>query len=108
MRLLNNSSKYISSNVLFSFAFSAAFQHVRENIDELEGKNGINETDLLFLKGLMDSPVMKSLVKVSPICNRFQFGAAKATIDALLNNFHGKFKLLVAYGDSGKLNRSSN
>lgn len=42
----------------------AAFRHVRENIDELDGQNGINETDLIFLKGLMDSPVMKNLVKV--------------------------------------------
>ncbi|XP_019867829.1 protein PALS2 isoform X1 [Aethina tumida] len=43
---------------------NAAFRHVRENIDELDGQNGINETDLIFLKGLMDSPVMKNLVKV--------------------------------------------
>ncbi|CAG9768567.1 unnamed protein product [Ceutorhynchus assimilis] len=43
---------------------NAAFQHVRDNIDNIERKNGINETDLIFLKGLMDSPVLKSLVKV--------------------------------------------
>ncbi|KAJ8920583.1 hypothetical protein NQ315_004722 [Exocentrus adspersus] len=43
---------------------NAAFQHVRENIDDLDGKNGINETDLIFLKGLMDSPVLTNLVKV--------------------------------------------
>ncbi|XP_065163381.1 protein PALS2 isoform X3 [Atheta coriaria] len=43
---------------------NAAFQHVRDNIDELDGTDGINETDLVFLKGLMDSPVFQNLVKV--------------------------------------------
>ncbi|XP_043502004.1 protein PALS2 isoform X3 [Polistes fuscatus] len=41
---------------------SAAFMHVRENLEEL-GKVA-NDTDLLFLKGLLDSPVVTSLVKV--------------------------------------------
>ncbi|XP_020277840.1 MAGUK p55 subfamily member 6 isoform X3 [Pseudomyrmex gracilis] len=41
---------------------SAAFMHVRDNIDEL-GKVA-DDTDLLFLKGLLDSPVVTSLVKV--------------------------------------------
>lgn len=45
--------------------FSAAFNHVKENITELNGRAGANETDLIFLKGLMDSSVLKSLVKVS-------------------------------------------
>uniref|UniRef100_T1JKI1 MAGUK p55 subfamily member 6 n=1 Tax=Strigamia maritima TaxID=126957 RepID=T1JKI1_STRMM len=42
----------------------AAFQHVQENIDELNGRSGFQDTDLIFLKGLMNSPIMKSLVKV--------------------------------------------
>lgn len=37
--------------------------HVRDNIEEL-GKVA-DDTDLLFLKGLLDSPVVTSLVKVS-------------------------------------------
>ncbi|XP_015174510.1 PREDICTED: MAGUK p55 subfamily member 6 isoform X2 [Polistes dominula] len=41
---------------------NAAFMHVRENLEEL-GKVA-NDTDLLFLKGLLDSPVVNSLVKV--------------------------------------------
>lgn len=45
--------------------FSAAFNHVKDNITELNGRAGANETDLIFLKGLMDSSVLKSLVKVS-------------------------------------------
>ncbi|KAF5296104.1 hypothetical protein FQA39_LY02738 [Lamprigera yunnana] len=42
----------------------AALENLRENIDDLTGKSGIDETDLIFLKGLMDSPVMQRLVKV--------------------------------------------
>ncbi|XP_066254822.1 protein PALS2 isoform X1 [Euwallacea similis] len=38
-----------------------AFQHVQE---ELDGKDAINETDLIFLKGLMDSPVLHNLAKL--------------------------------------------
>ncbi|XP_012270090.1 MAGUK p55 subfamily member 2 [Orussus abietinus] len=41
---------------------NAAFVHVRENLEEL-GKVA-DDTDLLFLKGLLDSPVVASLVKV--------------------------------------------
>lgn len=37
--------------------------HVRDNLEEL-GKVA-DDTDLLFLKGLLDSPVVTSLVKVS-------------------------------------------
>ncbi|XP_044740601.1 protein PALS2 isoform X2 [Chrysoperla carnea] len=43
---------------------NAAFNHVKDNITELNGRAGANETDLIFLKGLMDSSVLKSLVKV--------------------------------------------
>ncbi|XP_030748146.1 MAGUK p55 subfamily member 6 isoform X2 [Sitophilus oryzae] len=43
---------------------NAAFQHVRETFEDLDSKSGINETDLIFLRGLMDSPVLKNLVKV--------------------------------------------
>lgn len=43
----------------------AAFMHVRDNIEEL-GKVA-DETNLLFLKGLLDDPVVESLVRVSKI-----------------------------------------
>ncbi|XP_022244369.1 MAGUK p55 subfamily member 6-like isoform X2 [Limulus polyphemus] len=42
----------------------AAFQHIRDNIEDLNGRVGACDTDLIFLKGLMDSPVMSSLIKV--------------------------------------------
>ncbi|XP_033207772.1 MAGUK p55 subfamily member 6 isoform X2 [Belonocnema kinseyi] len=41
---------------------TAAFMHVRDNIEEL-GKVA-DETNLLFLKGLLDDPVVESLVRV--------------------------------------------
>lgn len=47
------------------FSIAEAFQHVRENlIEELNGKDGANETDLVFLKGLLDSPAVTQLIKV--------------------------------------------
>lgn len=51
------------TNILF-FTFTAAFQHVRENIEEMNGKAGVEDKDLIFLKGLMDSPILNNLVKV--------------------------------------------
>lgn len=42
---------------------TAAFRHVRDNIEEIDVD--AHDTDLIFLKGLLDSPVVKSLVKVS-------------------------------------------
>ncbi|XP_011871065.1 PREDICTED: MAGUK p55 subfamily member 2 isoform X3 [Vollenhovia emeryi] len=41
---------------------NAAFMHVRDNLEELG--EVADDTDLLFLKGLLDSPVVTSLVKV--------------------------------------------
>lgn len=41
-----------------------AFQHVRDNMQELNGA-GAKETDLLFLRHLLDSPVVKGLVQVT-------------------------------------------
>ena len=46
------------------FLFSAAFQHVCENVSELDRRAGANETDLVFLKGLLDSPAVKQLMQV--------------------------------------------
>ncbi|CAH1249892.1 MPP2 [Branchiostoma lanceolatum] len=40
----------------------AAVQAVLDNMEDL-GSAGAKDTDLIFLKGLMDSPVMKSLVR---------------------------------------------
>jgi hypothetical protein len=42
----------------------AAFQHVRDNLSDLNGKAGADETDLVFLKGLLASPAVTQLMKV--------------------------------------------
>ncbi|XP_034934871.1 MAGUK p55 subfamily member 6-like isoform X2 [Chelonus insularis] len=51
---LNNSEKNHVEN--------AAFMHVRENLEEL-GRVA-DDTDLVFLKGLLESPIVNSLVKL--------------------------------------------
>lgn len=56
---------------------------MRDNIDELGGKNGINEMDLIFLKSLMDTPVMKNLVKVGA-CEGVDFFGCSVTLTVVL------------------------
>jgi len=45
----------------------AAFQHVRDNMDEINYHVKAKETDIIFLKTLMDNPTVESLIKVSLI-----------------------------------------
>lgn len=47
------------------FVFAAAFQHVRDNMDEINYHVKAKETDIIFLKTLMDNSTMESLIKVS-------------------------------------------
>lgn len=49
--------------ILF-YTISAAFQHIKDNLTELNGRAGANETDLVFLKGILDSPAVTQLIKV--------------------------------------------
>lgn len=42
-----------------------AYQHVKNNLDDLEDRAGANENDLVFLQGLLDSPAVTQLIKVS-------------------------------------------
>lgn len=51
---------------MFAFcliSFTDAFQHVKDNLSEVDG--GVNETDLVFLKGLLENPAVKQMIKVS-------------------------------------------
>ncbi|XP_074025435.1 MAGUK p55 subfamily member vari isoform X2 [Leptinotarsa decemlineata] len=52
-----------SFKMSFNGTRNNAFQYSQEK-DDSDGENGINETDLLFLKELMDSPVFNRLVRV--------------------------------------------
>lgn len=49
----------------FIYLFSDAYQHVKNNFEDLEDRAGANETDLVFLRGLLDSPAVTQLIKVS-------------------------------------------
>jgi hypothetical protein len=44
---------------------TAAFQHVRDNMDEINNQVKAKETDIIFLKTLMDNPTVEKIIKVS-------------------------------------------
>lgn len=54
--------------VFFFFSFiafiTAAMQQVLDNLTELPSSTGAEEIDLIFLKGIMENPIVKSLAKV--------------------------------------------
>uniref|UniRef100_A0A8D8BZC5 MAGUK p55 subfamily member 6 n=1 Tax=Culex pipiens TaxID=7175 RepID=A0A8D8BZC5_CULPI len=43
---------------------NAAFQHVRENLEDLNGKSEANETDLVFLQGILENPAVTQVIKI--------------------------------------------
>jgi hypothetical protein len=43
---------------------SSEMQQVLENLTELPSSTGAEEIDLIFLKGIMENPIVKSLAKV--------------------------------------------
>ncbi|XP_052868398.1 protein PALS2 isoform X2 [Anopheles cruzii] len=43
---------------------NAAFQHVRDNLTELNGRSEANETDLVFLQGILANPAVTQLIKI--------------------------------------------
>uniref|UniRef100_A0A182MV96 Uncharacterized protein n=1 Tax=Anopheles culicifacies TaxID=139723 RepID=A0A182MV96_9DIPT len=45
--------------------WKAAFQHVRENLTDLDGRPEANETDLVFLQGILANPAVTQLIKTS-------------------------------------------
>ncbi|XP_053676631.1 protein PALS2 isoform X1 [Anopheles nili] len=54
-----------SSEKIVEFANGhAAFQHVRENLTDLNGRSEANETDLVFLQGILANPAVTQLIKI--------------------------------------------
>ncbi|XP_055632984.1 protein PALS2 isoform X2 [Toxorhynchites rutilus septentrionalis] len=54
-----------SSEKIVEFASGyAAFQHVRENLEDLNGKSEANETDLVFLQGILENPAVTQIIKI--------------------------------------------
>jgi len=68
------------------FLIAAAFQHVRDNLDELEGAN---ETDLVFLKGLLDNPAVKQLIQVSVYTSNNRNISRLSIAFVCFGNYHG-------------------
>lgn len=52
--------------LIFSLILADAYQHVR-NHDEIDGRER-DENELVFLKGLLDSPAVTQLIKVGDCC----------------------------------------
>lgn len=48
----------------YFLCFSIAMQQVLENLEELPISIGAKDIDLIFLKGVMESPIVQSLAKV--------------------------------------------
>uniref|UniRef100_A0A8C0U2X5 Membrane palmitoylated protein 6 n=1 Tax=Cyanistes caeruleus TaxID=156563 RepID=A0A8C0U2X5_CYACU len=49
--------------LLFVFVLSAAMQQVLDNLTDLPTSTGAEEIDLIFLKGIMENPIVRSLAK---------------------------------------------
>ncbi|XP_021701679.1 MAGUK p55 subfamily member 6 isoform X4 [Aedes aegypti] len=43
---------------------NAAFQHVRDNVEDLSEKSEANETDLVFLQGILQNPAVTQMIKI--------------------------------------------
>lgn len=53
-----------SQYLLFVYVLSAAMQQVLDNLTDLPTSTGAEEIDLIFLKGIMENPIVRSLAKV--------------------------------------------
>lgn len=57
------------------FVSRPAMQQASDNVGELSTSTGAKDIDLLFLRGIMESPTVRSLVEVAHTC-RAQWGGA--------------------------------
>ncbi|XP_062546841.1 protein PALS2 isoform X2 [Armigeres subalbatus] len=55
-----NSMHYNSSKQIDN----AAFQHIRDNVEDLSEKSEANETDLVFLQGILQNPAVTQMIKI--------------------------------------------
>ncbi|XP_058818230.1 protein PALS2 isoform X1 [Topomyia yanbarensis] len=63
--LWNNFGLLRSSEKIAEFATGyAAYQHVRDNLEDLDGKTEANETDLVFLQGILENPAVTQMIKI--------------------------------------------
>lgn len=50
---------------------SSAMQQVLDNLKDLPSGTGAKDIDLIFLRGIMESPIVRSLAKVTHTPNYF-------------------------------------
>lgn len=62
--LFHNGFEFKGLVSFFVVFISAAMQQVLDNLTELPSSTGAEEIDLIFLKGIMENPIVKSLAKV--------------------------------------------
>lgn len=62
----------------------SAMQQVLDNLKELPPSTGAKDIDLIFLRGIMESPIVRSLAKVIPNWPElYQFVESKYTYHSL-------------------------
>ncbi|MBN3274509.1 MPP6 protein, partial [Polyodon spathula] len=62
-------------------------QQVLDNLNELPTTTGAKEIDLIFLRGIMESPIVRSLAKTVDGCTRVPLFSANSELMALLDIF---------------------
>lgn len=58
-------SLFVYVCIFVSRPICPAMQQVLDNLDELPTSTGAKDIDLLFLRGIMESPIVRSLAKVA-------------------------------------------
>ncbi|XP_058818233.1 uncharacterized protein LOC131681453 isoform X4 [Topomyia yanbarensis] len=73
--LWNNFGLLRSSEKIAEFATGyAAYQHVRDNLEDLDGKTEANETDLVFLQGILENPAVTQMIKPETSSGTMNYG----------------------------------
>lgn len=87
--------KIIIVVILFFFFYVVAEAYIRENGCDRTDEAGANETDLVFLKGLLESPAVTQLIRVSIKYSRVNYFStinASQTSSVKLNAAENKIK----------------
>lgn len=62
--ILSNAARQWSISIYSFFVYFISEAYIRENGYDATDNAGANETDLVFLKGLLESPAVTQLIKV--------------------------------------------
>ncbi|XP_069504295.1 protein PALS2 isoform X3 [Ambystoma mexicanum] len=75
-------------------------QHVLDNLTELSTPTGADETDMIFLKGIMDNPIVRSLAKAHERLEDAKLEAVRENNVELLNEILDEITPLVNADDN--------